>query len=277
MEEVPVPTTTVEDPKILAIKKSVLDLQTMYTEDARQHSFNALICGETGAGKTYLARTARFPVHIDSFDPGGTQGLRKEIAAKDIIVDSRYENEDPLAPNAYRLWKANFLQRVRDGYFNHFGTYVLDSSSMWSVTIMNWILAADKRPGTGPKWEKDFGPQKVEIKNMIAIMTSLPCDFLLMGHLKADKDEVTGKTTYRFMSVGDSSVTIPMAFSEIYVALAESKGAVVERKLLTQKDSFYLARTRVGAGKFERWEEPNIKAMLKKAGFPCEDKPNIFK
>lgn len=269
--------TPVEDAKLLAIKKSVADLSSMYAEDVRQQSFNALICGETGAGKTYLCHTARFPCHIDSFDPGGTQGLRDKIVNRDIIVDSRYENEDPLNPKAYREWKNTFLQRVRDGYFNHFGTYVLDSSSMWSVAIMNWILAADRRPGTAPKWEKDYGPQKVEIKNMIAIMTSLPCDFLLMGHLKPDKDEVTGKTTYRFMSVGDSSVTIPMAFSEIYVMMSESKGAMVERKLLTQKDSFYMARTRLGAGKFERFEEPNIKAMLKKAGFPHEDKPNIFR
>ena len=267
-----------EKEKRQLVIKSVGETISMYEEDERQHSFNALICGESGAGKTYLARTCRFPVHIDSFDPGGTQGLRDLIRSKDIIADTRFENEDPKNPTAYRLWKKTFMDRLTNGYFNYFGTYILDSATTWSDAIMNWILASASRPGEAPKWEKDYTPQKVEVRNMLQLMLNLPCDFFLMGHLESEKDEVSGKTTYRFMATGKHRTIIPLLFSEIYVMLAESKGPTnIDRKILTAKDSLYLARTRIGAGKFEKYEEPNIKKLLNKCNFPSNDKENIFK
>ena len=56
--------------------KKVLD---HYNGDPLQKRFSALICGAVGAGKTFLLRTARFPIHIDSFDYGGTKCLEKWI------------------------------------------------------------------------------------------------------------------------------------------------------------------------------------------------------
>lgn len=265
-----------EDKK-LYLMKSAGQLSDMYAEDANQNSFNALICGESGAGKTYLARTCRFPVHIDSFDPGGTQGLRDLILSKDIIADVRWEKDDLKKPTAYKEWKKAFEERVASGYFDFFGTYILDSATTWSEAIMSYILDQARRPGEAPKWEKDYTPAKLEVRNMIQLMLNLPCDFLLIGHLAADKDEVSGRTTYRFMATGNHRTLIPLLFSEVYVCLAESKGQLTERKVLTEKDSLYLARTRIGARKYQKYEEPNIKGMLKKAGFPCEDKENLFK
>ena len=263
--------------KKLFLLKNTQELSTMYLEDETQSSFNALICGESGSGKTYLARTCRFPVHIDSFDPGGTQGLRDLIQSKDIIADVRWEKDDPKKPHTFKEWKKVFDERVESGYFDFFGTYILDSATTWSEAIMNYILDQAKRPGEAPKWEKDYTPAKLEVRNMLQKMLNLPCDFFLIGHLAADKDEVSGRTTYRFMATGNHRTIIPLLFSEVYVCLAESKGQTTERKILTEKDSLYLARTRIGARKFQKYEEPNIKAMLKKAGFPCEDKENLFK
>ncbi len=72
-----------------------------YEGDHLQKRFSALITGETNTGKTFLLRTARKPIHIDSFDPGGTKCLEAYIRKGDIVVDTRFENEDPEDPSAF--------------------------------------------------------------------------------------------------------------------------------------------------------------------------------
>jgi len=81
-----------------------------YQGDPLQKRFSALITGETNAGKTYILRTARRPIHIDSFDPGGTKCLSDLIASGDVIADTTWENDDPFDPKAlprqrYHFWR----------------------------------------------------------------------------------------------------------------------------------------------------------------------------
>src|SRR4030042_1064469 len=84
-----------------------------YNNDPLQRRFSALVTGETNSGKTYLLRTCRKPIHIDSFDPGGTKGLRDLIEKGDVVVDTSYENEDPFSPTAYANWKKNNEVRLK--------------------------------------------------------------------------------------------------------------------------------------------------------------------
>ena len=121
--------TEKEDKSFLNAKLMAKELAEKYKTDVRQQTFNLLLLGEMGSGKTFLARTARKPIHIDSFDPGGSKGLEDLIKKGDIIVDSRYESEKPMEPFAFTEWKAVMTSRVREGYFNHIGTYLLDSST----------------------------------------------------------------------------------------------------------------------------------------------------
>ena len=63
-------------------------------------------------------------------------------------------------------------------------------------------------------------------------------------------------------------------FDEIYVTIAKQTSKGIEYSLLTRNDGLYQARTRLGrGGRFETYEKPDIKYLLKKAGFPTEDKP----
>lgn len=268
-------TTTTERPTLSPeIMKELQAVKEHYEHDERQNSFNLLLLGESGSGKTFISRTARGPVHIDSFDPGGTKGLLPEIAEGRVIVDSRYECDDPKSPKAFELWKKTMQARIRMGYFNHLGTYILDSATTWSDAIMNQILKNAGIAGQAPRFTHDYGPQKIEIRNWLQLMLNLPCDFIMTGHLEAQKDEVTGAVKYRFLTTGKGDVTIPLLFDEIYIALAAQKGMQkVEYKLLTQKNGAYNAATRIGRDKFETFEEPDIKALLKKAGRPHQDKP----
>lgn len=265
-----------EEEKFLKVQAEAKKLKSMYSE--KTSSFNALILGESGAGKTYLLRTARKPVHIDLFDPGGAKGLREWIQKGDIIVDD-YSDEDPKSPTQFLRWKADFDRRLKEGYFNHFATYAIDSSTTWADAIMNQILKKAGIPGEAPRFTHDYVPQKIEIRNRLRLALSLPCDFILTGHLEANKDvDDSGKEVlkFRFLTTGKGVVTIPLLFDELYVLLTKDTSEGTKYQLLTKKTGPHVARTRIGRDKFDKLEVPDLKALLKKAGLPYEDKPKLF-
>ncbi len=81
--------------------KELQKVKEFYEGDPLQKRFSALVTGETNAGKTFLFRTARRPIHIDSFDPGGTKCLRDLITNGDVIADTRWESDDPFSPTTF--------------------------------------------------------------------------------------------------------------------------------------------------------------------------------
>lgn len=255
------------------------EVRQMYDSDPGQKTFSILLQGESGTGKTFILRTCRKPVWVDSFDPGGTKGLRSFIEKGEIIVDSRFENEDPSRPKVFDLWKKEMAKRTRAGLWDSIGTYCIDSCTTWSDAIMNWVQQAKGRAGEAPKFTQDYVPQKIQIRNWIkAIMKDVKCDFILTGHLRAIEDQVTGQTNYRFLTTGQGMVTIPLLFDEIWIALAQRKASGIVYQILTQGTGTYVARSRLSAeGRLSTYEEPDMKKLLKKAGLPTEDKPLLRK
>ncbi|MCK5604590.1 hypothetical protein KAR91_22065, partial [Candidatus Pacearchaeota archaeon] len=99
-------------PSRLDINVELDKLKKMYDEDSSQESFNLLLLGESGTGKTITASTGRGPILIDSFDPGGTKGLDPEIKSGKVFVDTRWEREDPKNPTAFTVWEKEFDRRL---------------------------------------------------------------------------------------------------------------------------------------------------------------------
>jgi len=267
------------------VKEEFEKLRQMYNEDPRQQSFNALVLGEMGSGKSFLERTARMPVHIDSFDPGGTKCLQKNDGQElldGIFADTRFESEDRLHPTMYQIWKTEFMRRKTSGYFDGIGTYCLDSSTRWAESIMNRILqkagvitGASDAIGDGiPRFTKDYTPQKIEIQNMINLILDLPCDCIITGHLEQTKDEGTGRVTYRYMTTGKGALIIPTLFDEVWVMDPKETSSGVAYRILTKNTGTYAARSRLAkGGLLETYEEPNIKKILTKVGMLRPDKP----
>jgi len=256
----------------LDIKAEIKKIREYYANDTKQDSFNLLLVGESGSGKTFMSRTARKPVHIDSFDIGGTKCVRKWIDKGEIIADTQWESEDPLKPSEFKAWKKEFEHRLTNGYFNDFGTYWLSSGTSWSDAVMNYVLAKAGIAGEAPRFTKDYTPQKVMIRNYITKMLNLPCDFVFEGHLKLVEDPDKG-TVFRFMTTGQGMVTIPLLFDEIYVTSPKETSSGVEYRLLTKSTGTFLARSRLAAdGLLDTYEKPDIKNILKKVGREYKDK-----
>ena len=257
-----------------------------YEGDPLQKRFSALVTGETNTGKTFLLHTARKPIHIDSFDPGGTKCLRSLIKKGDVVADTSWENEDPFSPNVFAKWMKSVDIRMRIGYFDKFGTYCLDSATTWGKAVMNYQLASAGKAGEVPRHRYDYNPQKVLMSNYINKLMRISCDFILTGHLREIEEVIridpkTGIATkdikYRFYTTGDAVVTLPLLFDELYVIVGkDGHGREPKREMLIDSLGKYIARSRLKEkGLLEAVEPPDIKKILRKTGFSCEDKPRL--
>jgi hypothetical protein len=176
--------------------------------------------------------------------------------------------------------------RFQIGYFEHFGTYCIDSATTFGEAVMNYQLASKGREGEAPRRNVDYMPQKTHMSNYIKKLMSIPCDFILTGHLREIRklisiDAKTGiaheEINYRFFTTGQAVITIPLLFDEIYVLTGkDGRGREPKREMLIDSLGTYIARSRLKAnGKLNAIEEPNIKKILKKVGFNISDKPKL--
>lgn len=268
------------------IKKHFDDIRDMYASSASRNTINALIFGDYGTGKTWGLRYARGPVLIHSFDPGGAKNLRDAVEEGKVLVDSRFEEEDPSSPSAFREWEKEFRRLEKEGIFNHIGTYVIDSLTTFGDALMNEILKANGRAPSSrgvnlnhrrgqtvaiPEL-RDYQIQMVTLAQELGICCSLPCDFIATAHLDYDKDEHTGKVLALPMLTGKLKQRVPALFDEVYIAQSVSKASGNnEFRYLTTTDGMFRGRTRLP--KIEKYEDQNISKMLKKAGYSWEEHP----
>lgn len=241
--------------------------------------FNALVYGAFGTGKTRLLKTARLPVLIDSFDPGGTITLKEEIEQGIILADTRWERDNPKNPTAAREWEKEYERRKKDGIFEQLGTYCIDSITTFNDSFINHFLKAAGRPA-GFLFQQDYNQVMASISAALKDILALPCDVILIAHDDVDKDEATGRMFVGPNFIGKSSRgKYPVWFDEIYCAIAKDSPKGTEYSLLTQSTGMYRARTRLGReGRFDTYEKPDIKALLRKAGLSDADKtPSVIK
>ncbi len=242
--------------------------------------FRALIIGNKGAGKTSLLKTARKPILLDMFDPQGEQVLSREIKRGEVLpVDYSAGTTEQ-----WDWWRSDMEERKASGFFDHVGTYCLDSLTTWSEVLILKVLedAIKESPKHTPRMEKqDWGTVLDRVRINIKEWLSLPCDVLVLGHIKSSVDDVTGRIGLDVMIQGSSDQRLPIYFSEVYNLDTAQKGDEIERFLITRNTGSNKCSTRLGGPDgdgepFDLREPPDIKALMRKAGLDTTDLPPLI-
>ncbi len=264
----------------LSIHKEVEELRGMYSTTRK---FNGIIAGVSGCGKTSLARTCVLPVHNDSFCPGGTDSISDMVEAGDVIADVRWEKEDPRDPKVFLEWEKVMDRRIKEGYFEHIGTYMLDEITTLSWAIMNAHLkrvgVRDMIPrtggGKGQGSTNDYVPARIALELWIKRLINLPCNVIINGHLRfVDKEGEASK--YVLNAIGQAVDNLPLLFSEFYTMTTTAHSKGIDRQFRTVPSGKYPARSRLSRkGLLQPVEEADIKSIMKKVGLPTEDKPKL--
>ena len=243
-------------------------IQATYMEESATDTFNALIYGKGGTGKTFLTQTMPKPILIHSFDPGGTVTLRQHIKNPESgIYVQKFEDEDANNPTQFRAWEKEFNRLRNSDFFSSIGTYVIDSITMWDEALMNAILFDRGRKGEPPQLQ-DYRVEILTVIQYIKIATGLPCNFIAIGHQAVDKDEETGRMLVTPMVTGQLKTKLPLLFDEVYVTTVKQSSSGSQYSLLTQNDGFHMARSRLAAGGLlDKYEDPDISKILEKTGF----------
>ena len=102
----------------------------------------------------------------------------------------------------------------------------------------------------------------------------LPTITPIIAHDAVDKDEQTGKIFRNILITGKLSKRLPILFDELYYANAKDTSKGVEYTFMTKGNGSVEAKTRLGKdGKLEQFIPQNFKEILKKVGYPTDDKP----
>jgi hypothetical protein len=264
----------------LDVQAEIAAIKKAYDAAATTKYFRAIIFGDIGTGKTYLQRTCPRPVHVDSFDPGGTKTNRRMIEEGWMIADTSFENEEPTKPTVLKLYQDSFNRRGAGGYFEAIGTYFLDGITMFSKAAMNFTVVKKMRVDGIPKVEQkggdnDYVSQMALIEPAIRSILNLPCHVIITAHPDLSTDEDVARKIIGPQVTGQLKMRLPLMVDEIYCAQTEPKAdGSLKYRLLTRQNGIYRCRSRLASeGKIEMYEDQDIKAILRKAGYSAEDKP----
>ena len=263
--------------KLQANKKASELIKVYNSLIGEQTNFSALIMGLAGSGKTTLLTTGRLPLLVDHFDPRGTVVFRtdptiRSLIEKGAIVVRPFWNERSTAPTEYARWEKQWMEDIKSGFLNSFGTYAIDSGTTHLEAMTNYICS---KKGRGDNLQiQDYPVIYNMLRDIIKISSSQECDFLYTGHLVDVENLLTSEITAELDTYSKLKSRVPILFTEKYVMFEKAVPSGNKRLILTGKKGRFRASTQLGAkGIFDLEEEPNIKALLKKAGLPITDKP----
>jgi hypothetical protein len=254
-------------------------------KDIKIEGSNYLFLGVVGSGKTVLWSTIPGRKFCYNFDPGGLKSVRgvdinyEEFLPKDIstkmITSGISDTYPPLSQRVYNQWENDFETRLNSRWFtdknvthkDSDGTevqggvdvVVIDSASTWTNMIIDELQIRNNRVGLPPDFEHEFHTAMNLISRVVRTLTSLGITVVMCVHERTIQDKVTQRVMSELALVGQLRQSIPLLFDEIYHLEGRDEGGKAKFKILTRPTSIYqIARTRVGRGIYELWEDVTV-------------------
>jgi hypothetical protein len=197
--------------------------------------YKILMLGTTGAGKTTQFLTLPGKKFIYLFDPNGILSLQgydidyeeflPDVMNLDVVSLKKADGRQPISvmrrrsPDTYRNWEKDFEKKIEDGFFNDYDWIGMDSFTTFSDLVMDEVLRINNRPDSWPQ-QDDYGPQMLSLKNVVRTFASLDKHIYFTGHMEMKQDALTKKITNTPIMTGRLKATLPLLFSEIFVATA---------------------------------------------------------
>jgi len=244
-----------------------------------QHRFRALLIGPSGSMKTSTALlTAPWPIMVYSFDPGGTSGshLRDRIVSPSnpdapIWINTQFEQDSPSTPVAFEHFLNDLRYHIASGTFRLFNTLVLDSlTTLFHFRLWQRIEVEAKRSTSFAASDDrpEYKPMKRQLMNVLSDISAIPCNVIAIIHVNPQTRELELPPSARRV--------IEPYFQERWVLrwLQDPTGQrPTQLALQCRADGTYEAKTQIGALHWNTYEEPNLSALLARAGFVWPNLP----
>ena len=237
----------------------------------KKRKFTCLTFGPSSSGKSFAIKTLPAPIHVFSFDPGGSEPLYNEIQNGRITVD-RFEELSYKDPQCLRNFEKAYTEEKAMGLFDYVNCVVLDSLTMYMQACMYHVLKERKKVGEQPG-KLEWGMSNTMVMKMINELMTLPCHLVLIAHEDIKDDEKRGLLTRTIVANKGVQLLVPALFTEIYYQKSDfKKGARVNTFTTVPVDEL-ISRTKIGGGALLEAKEPaDYSVVMKKLGFDVTDK-----
>jgi len=226
------------------------------TNKPKEQYLKIFVYGESGIGKTYLAKTMD-NVLVLSIEHGLLTLQDEEIDFIDLNLD---EKQIPLQPkDKYKFWMTvlNTLKTKKDYKWIMLDSFTELSNQLYSALYPNYLISTHDG-----KQRIDFSMYNeffLKIRSLLSSILSLPYNIVVTGHPTFDQESKERKIeTY-----GKMKNILPSFFDEVffYTKKTNTKNET-QRVLITQLDEYFYAKDR--SNKLDQYEMPNIENIYKK-------------
>ena len=195
--------------------------------------FKGFITGDFGTGKSVFAASCPTPGFVFDFDDG-IQIYR----GKDFDYESY-----PLSALGWVKFEKDLREVKKEIEDEKYQTVIIDSTTSMTDIAMERALQLDpKRSVTGgPLWNVHYQIVKNLMEAKLRQIISLPCNIVVIAHLKVIQDQETGAIiSIEPLLTGQLSGIIPGYFGEVYCSFSKQ---VASKKPGGKAETIFYLRT----------------------------------
>lgn len=227
------------------------------TKDNDTNFLKILVYGDSGVGKTSLAKTIKEPTLIISSEAG-------LLCLKDAsidVVDISQGDDGKMIPKEGRIERLGQVYRfLQTDECKKYLWLVLDSLTEISQNAVEMLQA--KYPGSGDAL-KLYGENYKIMRGLIKNFRDLPGVNVVFTALPATIQDENSRRFTSISMVGKMSHAIPAFFDEVfYMGIGKDKEGQTIRYLQTEKTDSITAKDR--SGKLEKYEVADLDLIYNK-------------